>query len=164
MSKVLCLKKFMKNRSVKIYIYYCSNSIDASQLSELVVRDTQYAIRKSSCEPRVTFQLVSLPCSGKIDIPYLIKAFETGADGVVLITCPQGECRSLEGNLRARKRSQAVESFLEEIGIEKGRMAFIMTENGHIENAIREIDSFIDRIKKTIDQRPKSDVLSLKSN
>jgi coenzyme F420-reducing hydrogenase delta subunit len=126
----------MKNRNVKIYVYYCSNSIDINVLSG-------YFCEKQGND----ISLVSLPCSGKIDIPYLIKAFETGADGVVLVTCPEGSCRSLEGNLRARKRTQAVESFLEEIGIEKGRMALVMTEDGHIEKAIKEIESFIDRVK-----------------
>jgi F420-non-reducing hydrogenase iron-sulfur subunit len=126
----------MKNSSIKIYVYYCSNSIDVNVL-----------FSNFNEKPRIDFRLISLPCSGKIDIPYLIKAFETDAEGVVLVTCPEGECRSLEGNLRARKRTQAVESFLEEIGIEKERMAFIMTENGHIEKIIKQIEDFISRIK-----------------
>ncbi len=134
----------MNEHSVQIYIYYCSNSIDVAQLSGIESRDSN--VRATSHEPRVTFKLVSLPCSGKIDIPYLIKAFETGAEGVALVTCPEGECRSLEGNLRARKRTQAVQSFLEEIGIEKKRMAFIMTENGHFENTMKEIEDFINRV------------------
>jgi len=38
----------------------------------------------------------------------LIKAFETGADGVAIVTCPKNECRHFEGNLRAHKRAEAV--------------------------------------------------------
>ena len=50
---------------------------------------------------------ISLPCSGKVDIPYLLKAFETGADGVAIVTCQKNECRHFEGNLRARPATNA---------------------------------------------------------
>ncbi len=125
----------MNNGSLKIYLYYCSNSIEDNILSSCFGENRGNDLK-----------IVGLPCSGKIDIPYLIKAFETGADGVVLVTCPEGDCRSLEGNLRARKRSQAVDSLLEEIGIDKGRIAIVMMKDGNTEHAIREIEDFIDRI------------------
>jgi coenzyme F420-reducing hydrogenase delta subunit len=96
----------------------------------------------------VTVKTVGLPCSGKIDIPYLVKAFETGADGAVIVTCKKGECKHLEGNLRAQKRAEAVESLLEEIGMDKGRMAVIMLKDDGVEGAVREIRGFIERIKK----------------
>lgn len=53
----------------------------------------------------VIIKTISLPCSGKIDIPYLVKAFETGADSAVIVTCKKGECKHLEGNLRGQKKS-----------------------------------------------------------
>jgi F420-non-reducing hydrogenase iron-sulfur subunit len=126
----------MNNRSLKIYFFYCSNSIDDNILSS-------YLGEKQSND----FKMVSLPCSGKIDILYLLKAFETGADGVVLVTCPEGDCLSLEGNMRARKRSQAVDSLLEEIGIDSGRMAVVTMKDDNTEHAIREIENFIDRVR-----------------
>ena len=63
-----------------------------------------------------TVKTIGLPCSGKVDVPYLLKALETGADGVVIVACKKKECRHLEGSLRAHKRAEAVESLLEEIG------------------------------------------------
>jgi F420-non-reducing hydrogenase iron-sulfur subunit len=127
----------MTNQCLQIYVYYCLNSIDVNLLSDHFNKNQ-----------KDDFRLVSLPCSGKIDIPYLIKAFETGADGIVLITCPDGDCRSFEGNLRATKRSQAVESLLEEIGTEKGRMVVITVKDGHAIQAIQEIEDFISKIRK----------------
>ena len=85
---------------------------------------------------------ISLPCSGKIDVLYLIKAFETGADGVVVVTCRKGECRYLEGNLRARKRAEAVDALLEEIGLSRGHMAVIQLKEGGTNQLIREIEDF----------------------
>lgn len=57
-----------------------------------------------------------------MELIYLLKTFEIGADGVVLITCRKGECRNLEGNLRAHKRAQAVRALLEETGLGKERL------------------------------------------
>ena len=64
--------------------------------------------------------MLGLPCSGKMTIPYLLKAFEKGADGVVICACPEAECKQLEGNLRASKRAEAVDALIEEIGLGQG--------------------------------------------
>ncbi|MGD0077766.1 MAG: hydrogenase iron-sulfur subunit [Sedimentisphaerales bacterium] len=127
----------MNNQTVKMYVFYCSNGLEQDQAEE-ICRGLE----------GVTVKTVGLPCSGKIDIPYLVKAFETGADGAVIVTCKKGECKHLEGNLRAQKRAEAVESLLEEIGMDKGRMAVIMLKDDGVEGAVREIRGFIERIKK----------------
>ena len=88
-----------------------------------------------------------LSCSGEMDILYLTKAFETGADGVAIITCKQGECRYLEGDLRARKRAEAVDALLEETGLGKGRIVIIQMKDGGIEQVFREVDDFLTKIK-----------------
>jgi len=101
---------------------------------------------------------ISLPCSGKVDVLYLIKAFETGADGLIVVTCRKGECRYLEGNLRARKRVEAVYTLLEEIGLGRDRIKVIETEAGGIDQLIREVDAFRSELKK----RPRTDDLTQK--
>jgi len=126
----------MNNRTLKMYVFYCSNSIEPEQMAD--------GLGKLD---GVTVKMISLPCSGKIDVPYLVKAFETGADGAVIVTCKQNECQHLEGNLRANKRAEAVESLLEEIGMGKGRMAVIMLKEGGVEGALGEIRDFIDRVR-----------------
>jgi len=90
---------------------------------------------------------ISLPCSGKLELIYLLKAFETGADGVVLATCKRGECRYLEGNLRAQKRSGAIGALLEEIGLDKGRMKLVQQGEGGVQMVIDELDSLIEMIR-----------------
>jgi coenzyme F420-reducing hydrogenase delta subunit len=126
----------MNNRAIKMYVFYCSNSIEPEQMAS--------GLGKLD---GVTVKTVSLPCSGKIDVPYLAKAFETGADGAVIVTCKQNECQHLEGNLRANKRAEAVESLLEEIGMGRGRMAVVMLKDGGVEQALGEIRDFIGRVR-----------------
>ena len=98
-------------------------------------------------EQRDELKVIPLPCSGKVDILYLMKAFETGADGVVIVACKQGECRYLEGNLRARKRVEAVDGLLEELGLGKGHIVIIHVNDGGIEQVIHEVDDFRARIR-----------------
>jgi len=125
----------MTDQSIKINIFCCSSSFDPEELER-------------SCRQRGNeLKLIPLPCSGKVDILYLTKSFETGADGVAIVTCKQGECRYLEGNLRARKRAEAVDALLEEIGLSRGRMAVIQMGDGGIEQVIRKVNDFCAGIK-----------------
>jgi coenzyme F420-reducing hydrogenase delta subunit len=91
--------------------------------------------------------VTSLPCSGKLDILYLTKIFETGADGVAIMVCPEGDCRYVEGNKRARKRAEAVDTLLAETGMGKGRVRFIQLDDSGVEKAVRELDDFCREIR-----------------
>ena len=62
-------------------------------------------------------RIVSVPCTGKVDLIHLLKAFEKGADGVYVVGCMEGECRYNSGNIRARKRVEQAQKILESIGI-----------------------------------------------
>jgi F420-non-reducing hydrogenase iron-sulfur subunit len=66
-----------------------------------------------------------LPCSGKTDAQYLFHAIEAGARGVLVVSCPQGECRLSQGNYRAEVRVRTVRRLLEEIGMEPDRAVLI---------------------------------------
>jgi len=66
---------------------------------------------------------VKLPCSGMTRDIFLLKAFEVGADAVVLFTCPEGACRHLDGNIRAWKRVERVRGILDEIGLSSRRLS-----------------------------------------
>lgn len=68
-----------------------------------------------------------LPCSGRIDPLHLMRALESGADKVYLITCPEGACHYREGNMRAGRRLAYAQSLIEEIGLERERLELIVT-------------------------------------
>lgn len=68
-------------------------------------------------------KIVKLPCTGKVDVLYLLKSFENGADGVYVAGCMEGDCHYLTGNLRARKRVEYTQKILDEVGIGGERLA-----------------------------------------
>ncbi len=61
--------------------------------------------------------IVLVPCSGRIEESLLLKAFENGADGVMVMGCLEGNCHFINGNLGARARVQRVHNILEKIGL-----------------------------------------------
>jgi F420-non-reducing hydrogenase iron-sulfur subunit len=68
-------------------------------------------------------KVLKVPCTGRVDIIHILKAFESGADGVYLAGCLECECHYLAGNLRAKKRVAHVAELLEECGMGAGRVA-----------------------------------------
>jgi len=124
-------------RRVKTCVFYCSNNLDAGRVAG------SWGDLGGD-----TVKTIGLPCSGKVDVPYLVKALETGMDGVVIVACKKQECRNFEGSLRAHKRAQAVESLLEEIGFGAGRMAVIECAAGGAQQACNEIKQFIEQVRR----------------
>lgn len=67
-------------------------------------------------------RVLRLPCTGKVDIGYIMEAFEKGVDAVVVAGCLEGGCHFQEGNLRAKKRVGLVKELMAEAGIEPERL------------------------------------------
>jgi len=62
-------------------------------------------------------RILRVPCTGKVDILYILHAFEKGADGVYVVGCMEGDCHFTNGNFRARKRVEEAQRILDTIGI-----------------------------------------------
>jgi len=91
-----------------ITLFHCANA-----LSESI----------SLPENNVKLQNIKLPCSSMIKDVFLLRAFEAGADAVIVLACPEGECRYVDGNIRAKKRVERVKALLDDIGIDGRRLA-----------------------------------------
>lgn len=89
--------------------------------------DTAGALRLSY-PPNV--KLVKLPCTGKTDPRYILKAFEDGADGVYVVACPVGNCHHVRGNERAHARVRRTKKILDEIGLGGERLDMFFVSGG----------------------------------
>ncbi len=67
---------------------------------------------------------VALPCGATLDELHILRAFEAGADQVMVLVCNDGACRSVQGNRWAEKRVAAARELLEEAGIAGWRLEF----------------------------------------
>lgn len=69
-------------------------------------------------------RVVRVPCSGRVDPLLIVKAFERGADAVLVSGCHPGDCHYAEGNYYARRRFQVFRDLLLFVGIEPERVQF----------------------------------------
>ena len=67
-------------------------------------------------------ELVPVPCSGRIETLYLLKALEGGADGVVVFACHEENCRYLQGNMRLKSRVGYAKQIMGKIGLQQERL------------------------------------------
>jgi coenzyme F420-reducing hydrogenase delta subunit len=127
----------MNNQVVDITLFYCSNSYSKEEIN--------YCASKIE---NIKLNAVSLPCSGRVNLLYLLKAIETGSDGVILLTCTIGECKFLQGNLRAQKRIEAIDDLLDEAGFGRGYIKCVHLQEGHsVDTLADEINNFRKHLK-----------------
>ena len=69
-------------------------------------------------------RIIRLPCSGRINPLYIIKALTEGADGVMVSGCHPGDCHYLSGNMYARRRFTLLKKLLATAGVEPDRVQF----------------------------------------
>jgi coenzyme F420-reducing hydrogenase delta subunit len=69
-------------------------------------------------------RIVRVPCSGRINPLYILRALQEGADGVLVSGCHPGDCHYISGNLVARRKFALMKRFLAYIGIEPARVQF----------------------------------------
>jgi len=66
-------------------------------------------------------RIIRVPCSGRVSPNFVLRAFQRGADGVVVAGCHPGDCHYVSGNYLARRRLSVLKRILEFVGIEPER-------------------------------------------
>jgi len=69
-------------------------------------------------------RIIRLPCTGRIDTLFIMKAFERGADGVIVSGCHPADCHYTSGNYHARRRFAIFRDLMEFVGIDPQRITF----------------------------------------
>jgi coenzyme F420-reducing hydrogenase delta subunit len=69
-------------------------------------------------------RIIRVPCSGRLNPLFVLKALQQGADGVLVSGCHPGDCHYISGNLAARRKFALLKSYLEYLGIEPQRVQF----------------------------------------
>jgi len=106
----------------KITLFHCINSFQETPLLF------------EGCDAKT----VKMACSSMTRDIFLLRAFEAGADAVILLVCPEQACRYAEGSIRAQKRVAYVKTILDEIGMDGERLAIFNTKAGE-SDVVKEI-------------------------
>ncbi len=65
--------------------------------------------------------IIRVPCSCRINPMFILRAFQRGADGVIVMGCHPGDCHYTSGNYHTRRRMTLLFSMLNYLGIESAR-------------------------------------------
>ena len=89
-----------------------------------------------------------LPCTGRIDESLLLKGFENGADGVMVVGCLEGDCHYVSGNIRARARVERVYAILDKIKIGPDRIKMYNLSAGEGSKFAEFANEFVAKIRE----------------
>jgi F420-non-reducing hydrogenase iron-sulfur subunit len=93
-------------------------------------------------------RVLPVPCTGSIEVRDLLQALEQGADGVLVVACPEGNCHHLNGNLRAARRLAQARGLLSQAGLAPERLALERLGVGHGRAFADAVGAMAERLKK----------------
>jgi len=91
--------------------------------------------------------IIRVPCAGKVEGLHILQAFEKGADGVLVLACPEESCHFISGNIRAKKRVNHILQVLEEIGLEPERLKIFNLASNQALRFLQVVNGMAQRIK-----------------
>lgn len=93
-------------------------------------------------------RLMRLMCSGRLDPAFVLKALQSGADGVIITGCHPGECHYLEQNYKALRRYLLLRRTLKQFGIEPERVQLIWASAAEGVRFANEVNKIVERIRE----------------
>lgn len=93
-------------------------------------------------------RIVRTPCTGRLEVEFFLKAFEKGADGILVAGCLEGGCHFTEGNYLAKGRVGYTRSFLAEAGLEPERIRMVNVSAAGARLLVDYINELLETVKK----------------
>jgi len=87
-------------------------------------------------------------CTGRIDPQFVLKAFQSGADGVLILGCHPGDCHYKEGNYKALRRFHLLKRVVKQFGIDEGRLRLDWVSASEGEKFVEVIRDMVTTVKK----------------
>jgi F420-non-reducing hydrogenase iron-sulfur subunit len=88
-------------------------------------------ISRTQWDPSVN--IVRVMCSGRMDTTFIAKAFELGADGVIVSGCHPGDCHYQKGNYKALRRVQMMRRLLAGFDIGPNRLRLVWVSSSEVD-------------------------------
>ena len=95
-----------------------------------------------------SIRIVRIPCTGKFDITYALRAFQKGADGVMVVGCKPHECAFETGNFRAEERVKLTKEILDELGIGGDRIEMFFMSAAEATKFVEASNIMFEKINK----------------
>ncbi|MHB8085324.1 MAG: hydrogenase iron-sulfur subunit [Dehalococcoidia bacterium] len=93
-------------------------------------------------------RIIRTPCTGRLEVEFFLKAFESGADGVLVAGCEEGSCHFKEGNLVAKRRVNYARKYLQESGLEPERLRMVNVSSAMARQLTDYIKEHVETVRK----------------
>jgi heterodisulfide reductase subunit A len=93
-------------------------------------------------------RILRVPCSGRVDVLHVLKAFQKGADGVIITGCHIGDCHYIDGNLKAKDRVDVMKKSLKALSIDPKRLEIGFASSSEGQKFAAMMTNFVEKIKK----------------
>jgi coenzyme F420-reducing hydrogenase delta subunit len=93
-------------------------------------------------------RIIHIPCTGKLEMDHVLAAFERGIDGVLVAGCLEGGCHYIEGNLRARRRLEAIRNLLDEIGLGRDRLRMVNLSAAMAQTFVQHVEEMMKTVER----------------
>ncbi len=93
------------------------------------------------------FRIIRVMCSGRVHPAFVLRAFELGADGVLVSGCHFGDCHYIFGNERAVEQFEKTKALLKILGVEEGRIRLEWISAAEGVKFGRVIDEFVEQVR-----------------
>ena len=91
--------------------------------------------------------VIRFMCSGRIESDFIMRAFECGADGVIVSGCKLGECHYISGNEKAQKRLDMTGRLLDLLGIGADRLGSVWISAAEGAKFANYMNEFVEKIR-----------------
>ena len=93
-------------------------------------------------------RVVRVMCTGRIDPSFILEAFKSGADGVLVAGCHPGDCHYISGNFKVYRRVLMLKKLLEQFGLEPERLRLEWVSASEGDRFATVIKDMVKEIKK----------------
>ncbi len=93
-------------------------------------------------------RIMRVMCSGRVDPVFILKALESGADGVVILGCHPGDCHYTSGNYKTMRRMKMLKKLTDQMGIENDRIRLDWVAASEGDKFAEIIKDMTEKIKK----------------
>lgn len=111
-------------------------------------RSSYALLKKDDFQLPENIRNIRVICLGRINLSFIFKAFELGADGVLLIGCPPGECQYSFGNKLAEEHLFKAKKIGHLLGIERERLGLVYISISEDLQFIKNVEKFFDDVRR----------------
>ena len=101
---------------------------------------------------------IRVMCSGRVEPAFILRAFELGADGVLVLGCHPGDCHYAEGNYKALRRMTLLKRVLTQLGIEEERFRLDWVSASEGDRFSHIVNEMTDKVRELGTYKPREEI------